>query len=266
MRFERPLALDQAGYSLITYTPHPTGEARPLWETLQPDVVMSLTGFTPDQVASIRAAGISAIIPDPDATSEAYVEDGPRLQVEHLVALGHRRVAFAGSRDPRLADLVATRRAAVQATAATVGLGAVPTADIDYTDAAISELIAAWRADSVTAVAAYNDDIAATLVGAALRMGLRLPEDLAVIGHDDTPLDARTAAVDRPRRHRGPGPLHRSPRDQCRHWSPGTRGRAGLHLEPDRSGLHRPLVASRPTRRGHSVVAVAGTALRRSAR
>jgi DNA-binding LacI/PurR family transcriptional regulator len=83
---------------------------------------------------------------------------------------------------------VATRRAAVQATAATVGLGAVPTADIDYTDAAISELIAAWRADSVTAVAAYNDDIAATLVGAALRMGLRLPEDLAVIGHDDTPL------------------------------------------------------------------------------
>ncbi|MDR6907160.1 DNA-binding LacI/PurR family transcriptional regulator [Agromyces sp. 3263] len=186
---EASLALDEAGYSLITYTPHPTGAARPLWETLEPDVVMSLTGFAPDQVASIRAAGISAIIPDPDASEDrAYVEDGPRLQAEHLVALGHRRIAFAGSRDPRIADLVSTRRATFQRAAAGLGIEPVLTADFDYADAAVPELIAHWRDAGVTAVAAYNDDIAATTLGAALRLGLRVPDELAVIGYDDTPL------------------------------------------------------------------------------
>ena len=43
-------------------------------------------------------------------------------------------------------------------------------------------------AASVTAVVAYNDDVAATVVGAAIRAGMSVPGDLAVIGHDDSPL------------------------------------------------------------------------------
>ena len=35
---EASLVLDQAGYSLVTMTPHPGGQAQPLWETLRPDV------------------------------------------------------------------------------------------------------------------------------------------------------------------------------------------------------------------------------------
>src|SRR5262245_49292875 len=95
---EASLALDEAGYALITYTPHPTGQARPLWETLQPDVVMAMAPWAPGQVESIRAAGVTRILPDPDAPIEAeWHEEGPTLQVEHLAALGHRRIAFAGS-------------------------------------------------------------------------------------------------------------------------------------------------------------------------
>ncbi|QHC58812.1 substrate-binding domain-containing protein [Rathayibacter sp. VKM Ac-2760] len=37
-------------------------------------------------------------------------------------------------------------------------------------------------------VVAYNDDVAALVVGAAIRLGLSLPQDLAVVGHDDSPL------------------------------------------------------------------------------
>ena len=33
---EASLALDEAGYSLVTTTPHPGGQAQPLWETLRP--------------------------------------------------------------------------------------------------------------------------------------------------------------------------------------------------------------------------------------
>ncbi|MGW6505074.1 substrate-binding domain-containing protein [Nonomuraea angiospora] len=40
----------------------------------------------------------------------------------------------------------------------------------------------------VTGVVAYNDDIAAAVVGAAVRAGIALPGRLAVVGHDDSPL------------------------------------------------------------------------------
>lgn len=185
---EASLALDEAGYSLITYTPHPTGHARPLWETLQPDVVMSMTAFNREQIASIRAAGISRIIPDPDFADEEYSEAGPALQIEHLVKLGHRRIAFAGSRDSRVSDLVALRRSRADDAAAAWGLAPLVTADVDYLTEDLPEIIRGWVASDVTAVAAYNDDVAAAVVGAALRLGIRVPHDLSVIGHDDAPV------------------------------------------------------------------------------
>lgn len=186
---EASLALDEAGYALITYTPHPTGQARPLWETLQPDVVMSMTAFSPEQAAAIRAAGVPSLIPDPDDSSiERYEEDGQRMQVEHLHALGHRRIAFVGSSDPRITDLVMGRRVRVEAAAAALGMEPVLTQDVDFRDAALPALVREWHTAGITAVAAYNDDIAATIMGAAARAGLSIPDDLAVIGHDDTPL------------------------------------------------------------------------------
>ena len=185
---EASLALDEAGYALITYTPHPTGHARPLWETLQPDVVMSLTRFSPEQVASIRAAGISRLIPDPEQTGNEYAEPGPGLQIEHLHRLGHRRIAYAGSRDPRVADLASIRRSQAGTAAESFGIAPLVTADIDYLLEDLPSVIRGWVDDGVTAVAAYNDDIAAAVVGTAIRMGIAVPEALSVIGHDDAPI------------------------------------------------------------------------------
>ena len=186
---EASLALDEAGYALITYTPHATGHARPLWETLQPDLVMSMTSFTPDQVSGIRAAGVTRIIPDPDAPPIAeYREEGPGLQVQHLVDLGHTRSAFAGSADPRVADLVAMRQHGAQDAAAELGTPLVSTALVDLNDDSTAPVVTRWLDEGVTGIVAYNDDVAAALVGAALRLGVPVPQRLAVIGHDDTPL------------------------------------------------------------------------------
>lgn len=191
---EASLALDESGYALITYTPHPTGQARPLWETLEPDLVMSMTPWATGRPESIRSAGVTRIIPDPEhPTAEEWTEEGPVLQVRHLHDLGHRAIAFAGSADPRVADLVRLRRRAADQTAAALGLGTLPTADIELTDASASAAIEEWLARGATAIAAYNDDVAGALVGAALRMGLAIPGDLSVIGHDDTPLAAMFA-------------------------------------------------------------------------
>lgn len=186
---EASLALDEAGYALITYTPHPTGAARPLWEVLQPDVVMSLQPLTDEQIGGIRAADISRIVPNPAtvAAEQRWVEEGPRLQITHLADEGHRKILFAGLRDPRLADLVESRFRSATEAANRLSLQPLRRADIDHLDPDIGDLVRSWREEGVTAVAGYNDDVAATVVGAALRAGMAVPQDLAVIGHDDTP-------------------------------------------------------------------------------
>ena len=40
----------------------------------------------------------------------------------------------------------------------------------------------------MTGVVAYNDDIAAMVVGAAIETGLKVPNDLSVVGYDDSPI------------------------------------------------------------------------------
>ncbi|PZQ90713.1 MAG: LacI family transcriptional regulator [Leifsonia xyli] len=186
---EASLALDEAGYALITYTPHPTGHARPLWETLQPDVVISILPLSPERLAEIHGAGVPHVVPDPETvTIEEYPEQGPGLQLRHLAGLGHRRVAFAGSTDPRIADLVQSRRFHAAEAARELGIELVSSIDLGDDEEQLAETVGGWRSAGVTAVAAYNDQVATAVVGTALRLGIRIPAELTVIGHDDTPL------------------------------------------------------------------------------
>lgn len=189
---EASLALDEAGYSLVTMTPHPGGHARPLWETLRPDVVLGMEPFTREQLAEMRGSGVQHIIPPVAAGEEGAVgdlgfADGPRLQVEHLLARGRRQLAFAAATDPRIAGLVAQRRELAHRTLFAQNASTfVGEAAIDEENAA--EHVRAWVGQGVDGVVAYNDDIAAIVLGAALRSDIAVPDELAIIGHDDTPL------------------------------------------------------------------------------
>lgn len=187
---EASLALDEAGYSLVTMTPHVGGKAQPLWETLNPDVVMGLTPFTREQIARFRAAGVEHIVPNTaqeDGTALDELSDGPALQVRHLVTTGRTRLAYAGSTDPRIADLRDLRLEAARAEVArTPGIELVAIVDLDAHTAPdrLAELMAA----GVDGIVAYNDDVAAWALGAALRVGVDVPGALAIVGHDDTPI------------------------------------------------------------------------------
>lgn len=181
--------LDDAGYSLVTMTLHEGGKARPLWETLQPDVVLGMVPFTRDQAEAIRASGVPAVIPGPDhAVSDRDFSwgDGPRLQVEHLVAAGRRRLVFAAPTDPRLVQIAGARFAMASAAARELGLGTLERVDVEATTA--QEAVARCQAAGIDGVVAYNDEVAAMVVGAAVRLGISVPGRLAVVGHDDAPL------------------------------------------------------------------------------
>jgi DNA-binding LacI/PurR family transcriptional regulator len=187
---EASLVLDRSGYALVTMTPHPDGHAAPLWDTLEPDVILSLTPVSDEQFAMIEATGAVALIPGRGTATISQglrIGEGPQVQIEHLLQRGRSAIAFAGPADPRVRGLADERLAlADRVLTERTGTGVVARALISETDAAAT--VQAWVHDGVDAVVAYNDDVAALVLSAALRHGIRVPEKLAVIGHDDTPL------------------------------------------------------------------------------
>ncbi len=112
--------------------------------------------------------------------------------VDHLVGLGHERLAFAGPRG-RLGDI--TERA--DAFMATVHGQDLPTPDeyrLDTTNdyrgacSAFDRLVS--LAEPPTAIVAPTDVIAIGMLHAAHRRGLDVPRDVSVTGFDDIPFAA----------------------------------------------------------------------------
>lgn len=135
----------------------------------------------PVVMASAPAAGLRA---------DAFRTDdraGMRLAVEHLAGQGHRRIVHVGGRGgPVAADRLAGFRAAMRAH----GLDPGHVAACGFSEAegyrATSLLLG--RADPPTAVVAVNDLAAVGAMSAAADRGLRVPDDLAVTGYDDSSL------------------------------------------------------------------------------
>lgn len=187
---EASLVLDRAGYALVTRTPHPGGTAVPLWESLRPDVVLAMAPVSDEEYAAIVATGAVALIPGREASEigeELHFDEGPRLQVAHLLESGRRRLAFAVPSDPRLAGLAEQRRVlAARTLEGEIPGGALAAASVDASN--IGAVLADWIADGVDGVVAYNDDVAALVLSAAVRAGVDVPGSLAIVGHDDSPL------------------------------------------------------------------------------
>ncbi len=118
-----------------------------------------------------------------------------RLALTHLVELGHKEIAFLKGH-PSSSDS-AVRWAAVCETAAELGLVIRPelTVQIDSTVSTpqvgypfAKQLLA--RKQPFTALFAYNDISAIGSIWALREAGLRVPEDVSVMGFDDIPAAA----------------------------------------------------------------------------
>jgi LacI family transcriptional regulator len=117
-------------------------------------------------------------------------ERGSRIAVEHLIGLGHRRIAHLAG--PETADTARRRRAGYMAAMSAAGLPADPRliAHADYTPAggtaAMSALMS--RDERPTAVLVANVASAVGALHAAYEMGLSVPADVSVIAIHDMPL------------------------------------------------------------------------------
>lgn len=123
--------------------------------------------------------GVDAVLPD-------NVE-GARTIAQHLLDLGHRRVAVAsGSRGlTTVADRLAGLAEAF--TAAGLDFASVPVVEADFTRAGgkdAAERIIDDHPD-VTAVMALNDDMAIGVLSALRARGISVPGEVSVTGFDD---------------------------------------------------------------------------------
>jgi LacI family transcriptional regulator len=114
---------------------------------------------------------------------------GARTAVEHLLALGHRRIAYiAGNRGTGQSDerekgyLDALRAAGIAPDPALVVNGAFVQAG---GFSATEQLLALPQRPS--AIFAANDEMAFGAIDAINSRGLKVPDDLSVIGFDDIP-------------------------------------------------------------------------------
>jgi len=137
---------------------------------------------------------------------------GGRVAIDHLVELGHRRIAFVGG--PRRIGQVRDRQEGALASIIAAGLPAEALVEVWTEALTVDEgrtagaRIAGMPA-SVRPTAAFcaNDLVALGLLQGCVGLGVRVPEDLAVVGYDDIDFAAAAAvpltSVRQPRRELG---------------------------------------------------------------
>ncbi|MGW2343095.1 LacI family DNA-binding transcriptional regulator [Streptomyces sp. NPDC001661] len=158
--------------------------------------------YTAAHVKELTRAGLPLVVLDPLHLPHNRVHSvgatnfaGGLAATEHLLGLGHRRVGYLGG--PTMAVCNQARMHGYRAALETVD---APT-PADYVrhgafthQAGMLGAAALLNLDTPpTAIFAGNDEIALGVIEAARARGLRIPEDLSVVGFDDTLL-ARMAA------------------------------------------------------------------------
>ena len=111
-----------------------------------------------------------------------------RLQAEHLIGLGHRRIGYAMPEHPLLRRIADDRLHGAAEACAQAGIDPPLALDTKLDTAVMARAARKWRREAVTAVCAYNDEVAIALLAGMRRAKLTAPADLAVIGTDDIPL------------------------------------------------------------------------------
>jgi LacI family transcriptional regulator/LacI family repressor for deo operon, udp, cdd, tsx, nupC, and nupG len=129
-----------------------------------------------------------------DSIHSVTVDDrtGAQLAASHLIELGHRQIGCIGvasraasNQRRHLGYLDALAAAGLPADDRFVITAASMAADPDADLVAGRTLLPQLLADAVSAVVCYNDMVAIGALMACRQLGLRVPEDISIVGFDD---------------------------------------------------------------------------------
>ena len=191
--------LSRAGYGIIIANLDNSAEKEARYVDLacagQVDGVLLLCGHlirsrTRDVMASnLPVVAACERIPDaPIAQVEVDNEDAAAAAVAHLLALGHRRIAYLAGPERNILD--GDRRGGFARALRAAGLDAAQAVAYpgDFTFRAGERAARAWLAAPAearpTAIFAANDEMAIGFVKTARAAGARVPDDVSIIGFD----------------------------------------------------------------------------------
>lgn len=158
-------------------------------------VIAVVSELTAADLSALSRAGLPLVVIDPLNMPRARVTSvgstnfaGGFAATQHLLSLGHRRIGYVGG--PRTAACNQARmhgyRGAMEAEGAAVPREYVRTGHFRYRDGVVAGAELLDLPQRPTAVFAASDETALGVIEAARARGLRVPEDLSVVGFDDT--------------------------------------------------------------------------------
>ncbi|MEU5258043.1 LacI family DNA-binding transcriptional regulator [Amycolatopsis sp. NPDC021455] len=212
---ELDTAAQAAGFDLILNTGgrSPTREWNALHNLLsfRPAGIILLSPVVPASAIQVAARQCPVVLVSRTARSSTVDtvnddgEAGSALAVDHLVGLGHRRIAHL---DGGGAAGAAQRRRGFESAMRRHGLEPIVVRS-EHTDIggekAVRELLAAYsRPELPTGLVSGNDFNAVGAISALEEAGLRVPEDVSIVGYDNTSLAAlrhlSLTTIDQPRK------------------------------------------------------------------
>jgi LacI family transcriptional regulator len=160
-------------------------------------VISVFSQLDPAQQATLAARGIPVVIVDP--TGEPVHQtpsvgatnwSGGVSATRHLIELGHRRIATVGGPERILCSRARLDgyRAALDAAGVPIDQGLIRYGDFHVREGLDHGRDLLALPDRPTAIFAANDLQALGVYEAAREAGLRIPDDLSVVGFDDLPL------------------------------------------------------------------------------
>ena len=159
-------------------------------------VILMTTALDPDLHEELRRLHVPAVVVDPAGLPDLDVPTigatnwaGGLAATEHLLGLGHRRIGFVSGRPGLWCSRarLGGYRAGLESAGLDVDPGLITPGDFDYASGFGSGTQLLELADPPTAVFAASDEMALGVYEAARKKGLRVPEDLSIVGFDDLP-------------------------------------------------------------------------------
>ena len=171
-----------------------TGIVKAMRQRQVDGVIFASVRLADREVTALARDGMRVVLASrhlPDADVDMVLVDsvrGARMAVEHLIAHGHKRIAYVGG--PQSIAQFQDRAKGWREALESAGLAAPPELginlermDIDAGDAATAALLS--LAEPPTAIFAATDNLAFGVLKACVRLGYPVPGRLALIGFDN---------------------------------------------------------------------------------
>lgn len=198
-------ALRPSGYDTVPYPMRNAAERHDFFADLPvrrnaDAVIVSSFDIEPAEVERLKHMHVPIVginIPSTDGFDAGVSIDdyaATRSAIEHLIALGHRHIAFVGSA-PTETNMRYSAEARLQgvidAAAAHPGIELTPLSiqrGLGESNAALNAVLNAFP--SITAFCFEDDEMAAPVLYRLRQYGRRVPQDISIIGFDDSTLSA----------------------------------------------------------------------------